>query len=137
MKKVKCDACGAAVVLENGRGKCAYCGTICVDSAPKEEPKTTTTTTVINNYYGEYRGDERSQYESEEPQVQVQVQNNTYAPNVSEMSESELRLYYAPRPKIHWFPTLLGFCFYIFPGVLYVAYKAYRQRKWDELHGLV
>lgn len=112
MKNAKCTNCGANIeVNENTEaGICPYC-----KSAYSTEKaiamyynSSTTNAGVINNYYS-----------SPTPQVQKVI-----------------ALPAEPRPKLKIGLAILGFIFYIIPGVLYISYIKKKQAEWDSKYSI-
>ncbi len=122
MSGVKCESCGATFDVREDGNKCPYCGTRCTMPKSMQEDDEGKTT-IINNYYTNSPG-----------VVEVAPPPTSVAP--SQMSQADINLYYAPRPKIRIFWVLLGLCFYVWPGIIYIVVQAARQKKWDQLHGI-
>ena len=115
MKNANCKACGAPRGSHSDV-KCEYCGTL----FPIEQKKETApeSTTIINNYYNTPK--------SAAPNARDNLDN---------MSKEDIDLYYSPRPKIKFWPAFIGLCLWMWPGIIYIMYKAAKQAKWDRLHG--
>jgi len=109
MKNAKCTNCGAQLQVdeENDEGVCPYCNSIYkTESAIKMYTNSTTNNAgVINNYYNQ-PGKEQVQ-----KVVQLQVE---------------------PRPQIKTGLAILGFIFYIIPGIIYIMYVKSKQAEWDK-----
>ena len=107
MKNAKCTSCGATIQVDETTesGICPYCNSAYVTEKAISMFSNTTTNnaSVINNYY---------------------TQQSATPSQVVEVIE--------PRPKINWGLAILGFLFYIFPGVIYVCSKVAQQKEWDE-----
>lgn len=108
MKQAKCTSCGSNINIdENSKtGICSYCNTPYItEELPKIENQTNNSANVINNYYSA-------------PASQSQTTN--------------IRTPRTPRPKINAFLAILGFIFYIVPGILYIVAVKIKQKEWDD-----
>ncbi len=110
MKQAKCTSCGANIVVDENQdaGVCPFCNTAYVtDKVIKEHYNSNNTTntagTIVNNYYTTQTND-------------VVRKTLTTIP---------------PRPQINILLAILGFIFYIFPGVIYVSSVMQKQKEWD------
>ena len=112
MKNAKCTNCGANIEVDekSDAGICPYCKSAYITEKAVSLYSNTTTNNagVINNYYTQ-----------PSPQVQKVIQ-----------------LRAEPRPKINVGLAILGFIFYIFPGVLYIAYVRKKQDEWDSKYSI-
>ncbi len=110
MKAAKCTSCGANLTIDETieAGICPYCNAMySTEKAIKNyisntTNNNTTNAQVINNYYGN--------------------KDNT----------TNIRVARTPRPKLNVGIAILGFIFYIIPGILYVIHIQKKQKEWDD-----
>ena len=119
MKPAKCITCGANIEVDESRdaGICPYCNTAYVTEkaiANYANNVTNNATTIINNYYNG-------------------VSANVTQPKVESKSNPVIKIV-EPRPKINVWLAILGFYFYIIPGIIYVCHIKQKQKEWDEMH---
>lgn len=119
MKNGKCPNCGSILSIDPDKEAiiCQYCNTpIISEKAIKNYDSSLNATstnnaqTIINNYYA-----------------------NTSSPKSSNKPISIVKC--PPRPKVNVLIAILGLCFYIVPGLIYLANIKNKQDKWDEKYG--
>lgn len=106
MKSIKCTCCGANIRanIKKHNYVCPYCGT---------------------SYYQEEKPDD-NQSQTETAPLEPKIETVEYKPKkVVDTSD---------RPVINPVIMIIGLIFYVWPGILYIMYKAYQQSKWDKEH---
>ena len=109
MEIAKCTSCGANIKVDENKdaGVCPFCNTAYITKTAIENFNTNNTTnnsgTIINNYYGY----------SQQP--------------IAEKIDNKI----PPRPEINIVLAIIGFWFYIFPGILYISNIKKKQKEWD------
>ncbi|MBQ8451393.1 MAG: hypothetical protein IJ538_01285 [Clostridia bacterium] len=105
MKAAKCTSCGANIEIDESKeiSVCPFCKTSIITEKAIQGNTTNNNANVINNYYGG-----------------GSTQNTT------------IKVPRTERPKLNVGLAILGFFFYIFPGVLYVAHIKKKQKEWDD-----
>ena len=106
MKQAKCPSCGANIEINENleAGICPYC-----KSAYSTEKALNCTMPVSNN---------------------ANTINNYYSNSIPQ--NSNLRVPKSPRPTVNIGIAILGFLFYIFPGIIYIGYVKQKQKEWDD-----
>ena len=61
----------------------------------------------------------------------AQVINYYYNSSVDNKNNNNLKVA-PPRPKLNGFLAFILFCFYIFPGIIYVISVSNAQKAWDD-----
>jgi len=106
MKAAKCTSCGANIEIDETKdaGICQYCNSpYSTEKAIKNYNNSTTNNAqVINNYYG------------------------------NEPNNQTLKVPRTERPKLNIGLAILGCIFYVFPGLIYIAYIKQKQKEWDD-----
>lgn len=121
MKSVKCEACGAPLAVKEPLGRCPYCGMVYTNETKLDFVATEEQKSVAKE-------------PKKKPEHEPVKLNKTEIEKVSELSESDRKLFYSPRPKVKVIPTVFGLCFGILPGIFYILYKVGLQEQWDQLH---
>ena len=109
MKQAKCPNCGANIIVDETKdaGICEYCNSAFV------------TEKAVSNVYN-----------SNNVTNNNQVINNYY--NNASMDPGYAKVPRRPRPRVKIWLALLLLFFYIVPGILYIIYIKYKQKKWDD-----
>lgn len=106
MKAGKCPNCGAAITVDESKqtSLCEYCGAAFVTekAITQINSNTTNQAQVINNYY-------------------------STAENVSNVRQPKTQ-----RPVLHIGLAIFLCCFYVFPGIIYIASIKAKQKEWDD-----
>lgn len=107
MKECKCPNCGAGISIDENKevNKCQYCNT------SFETEKAILSGTTNNN--------------------NAQVINYYYSTPANNKNSTNLKVA-PPRPKLNGFLAFILFCFYIFPGIIYVVSVKNAQKEWDD-----